>query len=89
MRKDRETRKLHDASDHISKTDCIGETDRIGFYFRQEKWVLLIVTVTGILYNVGLVAGPWFEGQMVQCLLKKAGTLDISMILPLHGPVLK
>ena len=68
MRKDRETRKLHDASDHISKTDCIGETDRIGFYFRQEKWVLLIVTVTGILYNVGLVAGPWFEGQMVQCL---------------------
>ena len=74
MRKDRETRKLHDASDHISETDCIGETDRvgetdrIGFYFRQEKWVLLIVTVTGILYNVGLVAGPWFEGQMVQCL---------------------
>ena len=67
MRKDRETRKLHDASDHISETDCIGETDRvgetdrIGFYFRQEKWVLLIVTVTGILYNVGLVAGPWFE----------------------------
>ncbi|MGN0715894.1 MAG: ABC transporter ATP-binding protein, partial [Anaerovoracaceae bacterium] len=34
----------------------------------KEKWVLLIVTVTGILYNVGLVAGPWFEGQMVQCL---------------------
>ncbi|MGN1413276.1 MAG: ABC transporter ATP-binding protein [Anaerovoracaceae bacterium] len=42
--------------------------DRISFYFQKEKWVLLVVTVTGILYNVGLVAGPWFEGQMVQCL---------------------
>lgn len=42
--------------------------DRIVYYFQKEKWVLLVVTVTGILYNVGLVAGPWFEGQMVQCL---------------------
>ena len=30
--------------------------------------MLLVVTVTGILYNVGMVAGPWFEGRMVQCL---------------------
>ena len=37
-------------------------------------------------YYIGIV-GKY--GQMVQCLLKKAGTLDISMILPLHGPVLK
>ncbi|MDD6188746.1 MAG: ABC transporter ATP-binding protein [Clostridiales bacterium] len=43
-------------------------TDRIGYYFRKEQWLLLIVTVTGILYNVGMVAGPWFEGQMVQYL---------------------
>lgn len=28
-------------------------------------------------------------GVQVQALLKKAGTLDISMICPLHGPVLK
>ena len=48
--------------------DLRSETDRIGYYFQKEKWVLLVVAVTGILYNVGLVAGPWFEGQMVQCL---------------------
>lgn len=28
-------------------------------------------------------------GQQVQSLLKKAGTLDIKMICPLHGPILK
>lgn len=43
-------------------------TDQIRYYFYKEKWLLLIVTVTGILYNAGMVAGPWFEGQMVQCL---------------------
>ncbi len=44
------------------------DTGRVGFYFRREKSLLLVVTVTGILYNVGMVAGPWFEGQLVQYL---------------------
>lgn len=42
--------------------------DCIGFYFHMERWVLLVVTVTGIFYNLGMAAGPWFEGQMVQYL---------------------
>ena len=37
-------------------------------YFRLEIVPLMIVTVSGILYNVGMVAGPYFEGQMAQCL---------------------
>ena len=36
-------------------------------------------------YYIGIV-GKY--GQMVQCLLKKASKLEISKILPLHGPVL-
>ena len=51
----------------MKKTDK-NATDQIGYYFRKEKWLLLTVTITGILYNVGMVAGPWFEGQMVQYL---------------------
>ena len=42
--------------------------DRILSYFGQEKAVLLVVTVTGILYNLGMGAGPYFEGQLAQCL---------------------
>ena len=38
--------------------------DRVQDYFLAEWKVLLIVTVTGLVYNVGLLAGPWFEGQM-------------------------
>lgn len=37
-------------------------------YFLKERKVLLVVTLTGIVYNIGMVAGPWFEGQMVQLL---------------------
>ncbi len=38
--------------------------DRVTDYFLAEWKVLLIVTVTGLVYNIGLLAGPWFEGQM-------------------------
>ena len=43
-------------------------TDHILYYFCREKWILLVVTITGILYNIGMAAGPWFEGRMVQYL---------------------
>ena len=38
--------------------------DRVQDYFLAEWKVLLIVTVTGLVYNIGLLAGPWFEGRM-------------------------
>lgn len=38
--------------------------DRVLSYFTAEWPVLLIVTISGLIYNVGLLAGPYFEGQM-------------------------
>lgn len=43
--------------------------DKILDYFRVEWKVLLAVTISGLIYNVGLLAGPWFEGQMAECLM--------------------
>ncbi len=45
------------------------DTQKLSTYFKAEWKVLLIVTITGILYNVGLLATPWFEGQLAQTLL--------------------
>ena len=42
--------------------------DVIGSYFRLEWLPLLFVTLSGLVYNVGLLAGPWYEGQLAQCL---------------------
>ena len=37
-------------------------------YFRVEWLSLSLVTLSGLLYNVGLLAAPWFEGRLAQCL---------------------
>ncbi|MDO5410681.1 MAG: ABC transporter ATP-binding protein [Lachnospiraceae bacterium] len=37
-------------------------------YFRREKWILAVVSVSGIFYNAGMTAGPWFEGMLAQYL---------------------
>lgn len=42
--------------------------DRIISYFRAEWLSLIFVTISGLLYNVGLLASPWFEGRLAQCL---------------------
>lgn len=41
---------------------------RIRTYFLNERQTLAVVTLAGLIYNIGLAAGPWFEGQMVQLL---------------------
>ena len=37
------------------------ESDRILSYFQIEWRGLLAVTISGLIYNLGLIAGPWFE----------------------------
>ncbi len=50
------------------KHDRTFRPDRIGSYFRAEWLPLALVTVSGLIYNVGLLAAPWFEGRLAQCL---------------------
>ena len=42
--------------------------DQILSYFRAEWLSLTLVTLSGLFYNVGLLATPWFEGRLAQCL---------------------
>lgn len=37
--------------------------------FQIEWRVLLAVTISGLIYNLGFLAGPWFEGKMTGCLV--------------------
>ena len=50
------------------KTEKSFRPDRIGTYFRVEWRPLAFVTISGLVYNIGLLATPWFEGQLTQCL---------------------
>ena len=42
--------------------------DSVSAYFKAEWLPLLFVTISGLVYNFGLLAGPWFEGKLAQCL---------------------
>ena len=50
------------------KTETSFRPDRIGTYFRVEWRPLAFVTISGLVYNIGLLATPWFEGRLTQCL---------------------
>ncbi len=47
--------------------------DRILTYFQGQSPILAAVTVSGLIYNLGLLAGPWFEGKMAGCLAELLG----------------
>ncbi len=47
--------------------------DRILTYFQGQSPILAAVTVSGLIYNLGLLAGPWFEGKMAGCLADLLG----------------
>ncbi len=60
------------------------QTDRVLSYFKEEWKVLLLVTVSGLIYNLGLLAGPWFEGKMTGSLVDiLRGTGQFSDMLTL------
>src|SRR5574344_2407028 len=46
----------------------MNEPDRIRSYFKSEIGVLSVVTVSGLIYNVGLLAGPYFQGKLIDAI---------------------
>lgn len=56
----------------------------IGFYFKREKILLLLISISGIIYNIGMTAGPYFEGQLVQRLFEvRRGTKTMADMVSL------
>lgn len=49
-----------------NKTFC---ADKILSYFKCEWKVLVIITISGLIYNIGRMFEPWFEGKMAGCLI--------------------
>ncbi|MCM1064931.1 MAG: ABC transporter ATP-binding protein/permease [Eubacterium sp.] len=46
----------------------IERPDRVLSYFKPEKKILLLIAIGGIGFNGGMIAGPYFEGRLAQCL---------------------
>jgi len=55
-------------------------------YFKPEKKVLLLIAIGGIGFNGGMIAGPYFEGRLAQCLYECIqGQADSMDMLKLAG----
>ena len=60
------------------------QPNRVLSYFKAEWRALLIVTVSGLIYNIGLLTGLWFEGTMTGYLVEILnGTGQLSGMLML------
>lgn len=60
------------------------QPNRVLSYFKAEWRALLIVTVSGLIYNIGLLTEPWFEGTMTGYLVEiLKGTGQFSSMLML------
>lgn len=44
----------------------VEKPDRVRSYFALEAYPLFMVTLSGIIYNIGMTAGPYFEGKLAQ-----------------------
>ena len=62
--------------------------DRVFSYFRLEWLPLAFVTLSGLVYNIGLLATPWFEGRLAQCLADILGGSEtaakMAMLVPAY-----
>lgn len=65
------------------ETGSMFQADRIVSYFRKEWKVLAVITISGLIYNLGLLAGPWFEGRMTGCLIAilQGTSLPLRMLM--------
>ena len=65
------------------KKDKSFRPDRVLSYFRVEWFPLLFVTLSGLVYNIGLLAAPWFEGRLAQCLADILGGSETAVQMAL------
>ena len=60
--------------------------DRVLSYFRLEWLPLAFVTLSGLVYNIGLLATPWFEGRLAQCLADILGGSETAATMAVLVP---
>lgn len=50
-------------------------------YFWYEEPILVVVTISGLIYNIGMVAGPYFQGQLQLLMIARSVVCDPQILL--------
>lgn len=64
----------------------IREPNKIISYWKREKFTLFVVFISGVIYNVGLLLGPIFQGKLIDAIIADESlvmilTIAISFVL--------
>lgn len=57
--------------------ESVREPDRIISYFSHEKILLAGVSLAGVIYNVGLLAGPVFQGKLIDAVARRQSVRQV------------
>jgi len=58
----------------------IKEPNKIFSYWKMESFTIFMVFISGIIYNVGLLLGPIFQGKLIDSLIAKENLTSIFNI---------
>lgn len=50
-------------------------------YFWYEAPIFVVVTISGLIYNIGMVAGPYFQGQLQLLMIARSVICDPQISL--------
>lgn len=60
-----------------SAIESIKNPDKIKNYWIKEKKTVILLTIFGILYNVGMVARPIYQGKLIDALIGKVSFVNL------------
>lgn len=64
----------------MEKIEKIRKPDHLLSLFRNQILGILLLTLTGLLYNFGMIANPVFQGKLVDMIEQKTFSDDISVL---------
>ncbi|MEG1458150.1 MAG: ABC transporter ATP-binding protein [Acetivibrio sp.] len=62
------------------KIEPLKEPWKIWNYWKKEAGTVALITLSGILYNVGMLAGPIYQGKMIDSLLQKTQRKEVLLL---------
>lgn len=54
--------------------------DKIKNYWVKERKVVVLLTIFGILYNVGMITRPIYQGKLIDALIEKQNLYSICKL---------
>ena len=63
------------------KQENTRDPKKMSSYFWYEAPIFVVVTISGLIYNIGMVAGPYFQGQLKLLMIARSVVCDPQILL--------